>query len=187
MELIRIGEGRLKVTLTEEDMARYALDTALADGGVEARRIVRDILGAAGAADFDTAKDKFCIQIFRGRGGGCELFVSRAAGGARRLAYAFDTVSRLAEVCRHLAARGYTGASDAYLGEDGGVFLTLDACADMPPHALDFLAEYGTACPDGALCLAEHATHITARAVETLAPLAVSAGTPAVSAGTPAL
>ena len=31
MELIRIGEGSLKVTLTEEDMARYALDDAAAD------------------------------------------------------------------------------------------------------------------------------------------------------------
>lgn len=49
MELIHIGEGKLKVMLTEEDMALYALDTALSDGGgAEARRVVRDILDAAG-------------------------------------------------------------------------------------------------------------------------------------------
>ena len=33
MELIHIGEGKLKVMLTEADMALYALDTALSDGG----------------------------------------------------------------------------------------------------------------------------------------------------------
>ena len=116
MELIHIGEGKLKVMLTEEDMALYALDTALSDGGgAEARRVVRDILDAAGAPlGFATAQDKICIQIFRGRGGGCELFVSCAeTGGTRRLLYAFATVSDLARVCRLLAVQGFAGAPEA--------------------------------------------------------------------------
>ena len=177
MELIHIGEGKLKVMLTEEDMALYALDTALSDGGgAEARRVVRDILDAAGAPlGFAAAQDKICIQIFRGRGGGCELFVSCAeTGGTRRLLYAFATVSDLARVCRLLAAQGFAGASAAYLGDDGRLFLSLKAArGGEPPHALDFLAEYGTPCAAGGAALAEHAVRLTEDAVKTLAPLAV--------------
>ena len=177
MELIHIGEGKLKVMLTEADMALYALDTALSDGGgAEARRVVRDILDAAGAPlGFAAAQDKICIQIFRGRGGGCELFVSCAeTGGTRRLLYAFETVSDLVRVCRLLAAQDFSGASAAYLGDDGRLFLSLEAaCGGKHPHALDFLAEYGAPCAEGRAALAEHAALLTERAVETLAPLAV--------------
>ena len=112
MELIHIGEGKLKVMLTEEDMALYALDTALSDGGgAEARRVVRDILDAAGAPlGFAAAQDKICIQIFRGRGGGCELFVSCAeTGGTRRL----STPLRRSPTLRGSAASSPRRASPA--------------------------------------------------------------------------
>lgn len=87
MELIRIGEGKLKVMLTEEDMALYALDDTASDcSGTETRRAVFAILDAAKAQiGFDAARDRVCIQMFRGRAGGCELFVSCTEKGGRAL------------------------------------------------------------------------------------------------------
>ena len=41
MELIQIGENRLKVMLTEEDMRRYAIEFELLDyGNTETRRAI---------------------------------------------------------------------------------------------------------------------------------------------------
>ena len=103
MELIRIGEGKLKVMLTEEDMALYALDDTASDcSGTETRRAVFAILDAAKAQiGFDAARDRVCIQMFRGRAGGCELFVSctEKGGAPCRLLYAFPSASRLASAC----------------------------------------------------------------------------------------
>ena len=104
MELIRIGEGKLKVMLTEEDMALYALDDTASDcSGTETRRAVFAILDAAKAQiGFDAARDRVCIQMFRGRAGGCELFVSctEKGGAPCRLLYAFPSASRLASASR---------------------------------------------------------------------------------------
>lgn len=178
MELIRIGEGSLKVTLTEEDMARYALDDAAADcDSAGTRRAVFAILDAAKEQiGFDAARDSVCIRMFRGRTGGCELFVSctGAADAPRRLLYAFPSASRLAEVCRILAARGFAGTSAAYLGDDGRLLLLLETPRGrLRPDPLDFLTEYGTPL-QGGVPAGEHAVLLTRRAVETLAPLAVT-------------
>ena len=104
MELIRIGEGKLKVMLTEEDMALYALDDTASDcSGTETRRAVFAILDAAKAQiGFDAARDRVCIQMFRGRAGGCELFVSCTEKGARPAAC--STPSRARPGWRRLAA-----------------------------------------------------------------------------------
>ena len=178
MELIRIGEGRLKVTLTEEDMARYALDDAAADcDSAGARRAVFAILDAAKEQiGFDAARDRVCIRMFRGRTGGCELFVSCTAAddAPRRLLYAFPSASRLTEVCRILAARGFAGTSAAYLGDDGRLLLLLETPrGHLRPDPLDFLAESGTPL-HGGVPVGEHAKLLTPSAVETLAPLAVT-------------
>ena len=87
MELIRIGEGKLKVMLTEEDMALYALDDTASDcSGTETRRAVFAILDAAKAQiGFDAARDRVCIQMFRARPAACST-PSRARPGWRRLA-----------------------------------------------------------------------------------------------------
>lgn len=179
MELIRIGEGKLKVMLTEEDMALYALDDTASDcSGTETRRAVFAILDAAKAQiGFDVARDRVCIQMFRGRAGGCELFVSctEKGGAPCRLLYAFPSASRLASACRVLAAQGFAGASAAYLGDDGRLFLSLETPrGHLRPDPLDVLAEYGTAMPGGTAFLGEHAELITADAVATLSPLSVT-------------
>lgn len=178
MELIRIGEGKLKVMLTAEDMAYYALDAASADGeAAGARRAVLDILDTAEAQlGFAAARDRISIQMFRGRGGGCELFVS--CGGdkptAHRRLYAFDSASCLATACRVLAAQGFVGTAAAYRGEDHRLLLQVETPTPRgAPSLLDVLAEYGTPLGDENFC-AEHMTLLAADAVATLAPLALT-------------
>ena len=87
---------------------------------------------------------------------------------------AFPSASRLAAVCRILAARGYAGTSAAYLGDDGRLLLLLETPRGrLRPDPLDFLTEYGTPL-QGGVPAGEHAVLLTRRAVETLAPLAVT-------------
>lgn len=175
MELIQIGENRLKVMLTEEDMRRYAIEFELLDyGNTETRRAIWSILDEAKRKiGFDAARDKVYIQAFRGRTGGCELFVSctERENAARRLLYAFESANRLAAVCRHLEARGFLGEGSAFLGDDGRFYLLLEAREEKRPDPLAFVAEFGTALPCREEFLAEHTRLLCRNAVTTLARL----------------
>lgn len=178
MELIRIGEGKLKVMLTAEDMVYYALDAANDDGeAAGARRAVWDILDTAEAQlGFTAARDRISIQMFKGRSGGCELFVSCTGDvpTAHRRLYAFDSASCLATACRVLAVQGFVGTAVAFRGEDRRLFLQVEMqTPKTTPSLLDVLAEYGTALRDGYLS-SEHMTLLTTDAVATLAPLALT-------------
>ena len=175
MELIQIGENRLKVMLTEEDMKRYAIEFELLDyGNTETRRAIWSILDEAKQQiGFDAARDKVYIQAFRGRAGGCELFVSctEREDAPRRLLYAFESAGRLAAVCRHLEARRFSGEGAAFVGDDGRFYLLLEAGEEKRPDPLAFVEEFGEALPCREEFLAEHAKLLCRDAVKTLARL----------------
>lgn len=80
MEWIRISETKLKLMLNAEDTRRYALYTAppdLADFSTQKafREILADIQKEIG---FDASEEKVYIQMFPSKGGGCELFITKA-------------------------------------------------------------------------------------------------------------
>ena len=79
MELIVISENKLKVMLTADDMRHYNLDCDTIDTkGAPARQAFRSILDDARAqTGFDTGKDKIFVQLYPGKSGGCEMFVTR--------------------------------------------------------------------------------------------------------------
>lgn len=176
MELIQIGENRLKVMLTEEDMKRYAIEFELLDyGNTETRRAIWSILDEAKQQiGFDAARDKVYIQAFRGRAGGCELFVScsEREDAPRRLLYAFESARQLAAVCRHLEARRFAGEGSAFSGDDGRFYLLLETDETEKRHdPLAFIEEFGEELPCRAEFLAEHAKLLCRDAVKTLARL----------------
>ena len=176
MELIQIGENRLKVMLTEEDMKRYAIEFELLDyGNTETRRAIWSILDEAKQQiGFDAARDKVYIQAFRGRAGGCELFVScsEREDAPRRLLYAFASAGKMTAVCRHLTARRFAGEGTAYAGDDGRFYLLLEAKeAEIRPDPLAFIEEFGEKLPCREAFLAEHARLVCREAVQTLSRL----------------
>ena len=173
MELIQISEDALKVTLTKEDMAFYAIDFAALDyKNTETRHALWSILDEAKRTlGFEAARDRLYIQAFRDKSGGCELFVRRVLPHPpkRHTLFRFAEMQALLLACARLHNCGFTGESRALVGDDGGLYLTL---GDTPTDPSFFLSELGCVLPAGELFLAEHASLLCENAVETLAALA---------------
>ena len=150
MELIRIGEEKLKLTLSPEDMGRFGLDAEYLDwSDTGTRRAMWSILDEAKRrCGFDAARDKVLVRVFPSLAGGCEIFVTcvggRSAGcgndfslkvldGAPReedSVYSFDGISELLDCCRALARSGFCGNSRAFSCDDGRALLVLsEQCA----------------------------------------------------------
>ncbi len=188
MDLLRIGDTKLKVTLTEEDMEKYRLDRETMDyDTTETRSALWQILDEAKhSTGFDAGGERLFVQVYPSRGGGCELYVTLLSredeeereeeatvrGGVQSL-YRFESLSHLLAACRLLHGLGYIGESAAYT-EGGAYFLTVSQSlvGDLPEYS--FLEEYGTRTPCGARLayLSEHGRCLEGHAaVETLAPL----------------
>ncbi len=186
MELIVISDTKLKVILTEEEMESYGL---IGEGEEEpphssVERLLADVRRLSG---FDAVNARVLVQLWRDRSGGGEMFVTRlsgtGAGGQReeyrmrrgRVLYSFDGIDAMTAACRVLVDRAYGGVSDAYHGEDGIWYLSLEDADDgEEPGILGVLSEYGVRRSGTVLpFLSEHA-HLIARgsAVDALAPLA---------------
>ena len=150
MDLILIGEGKLKLTLSPDDMETYKLDAAALDWSDGAtRKAVREILNEAKQrCGFDPAGERVVVQLFPSRAGGCEIFVTRLASGQRSdaglsasriraacaelsaTAYSFGTLDDLLRCCAALDAAGYSRPSAAYCRDDGGYLLII--CGEWP-------------------------------------------------------
>lgn len=164
MDFIRIGSNKLKIMLTREDAARYALCPDTADHTEEkTRRAFRAILtDIKEKTDFDAAEDKVYIQIFPSREGGCELFVTKmgvplspkhAGGGKaertqrkkREVMLYFTDLAGLVAACKRLSSAKFKGESRVWLDDLHRYWLSL--CEEGDPltarHDYACLLEYG--------------------------------------------
>lgn len=168
MELILINSSKLKIMLSDDDMKKYDLDTNVLDYDATAtKRAFWSILDDAKTeTGFDAAGDKLFVQLYPSKKGGCEMYVTkmhesasskkgglqilplgRNSGGREQTsAYAFDELSPLLAVCRHLRAMGYVGESSAYQDRGGRSFLILNRYGSNHRSHLDefsFISEFG--------------------------------------------
>ncbi len=165
MEVIRINDKKLKVMLSAEDMRRYELDCEAMDyDNTETRKALWQILDEAKKeTGFDAAKDRVFVQVYPGKGGGCEMFVTKVgafseAGAERRPAetakrrniYMFDSLETLLMMCDKLRTLGYSDTSEAYADRDSeNVYLVVkerNYDSVLPENSLGeygFLSEYG--------------------------------------------
>lgn len=197
MEWIRISSNKLKIMLTAEDAARYALSPETADyADSVTRRAFRAILtDMRGETGFDASDDKIYIQMYPSREGGCELFVTKMGievtpkrGGTsykpksirqprkRQFALFFLELENLICVCKRLKDKHFRGKSSAWLGQDRRYWLLLTDSGDPLKTREDyrFALEYGEIeSHDVALTLfPEHGKEICREnAVETLGKL----------------
>lgn len=77
MDYLRIGDNKLKITLTEEELLFYGMDlSALSYSSTETRRAFWAILDdAKHATGFDAAASKVSVQVYASRTGGCEMYI----------------------------------------------------------------------------------------------------------------
>ena len=160
MELLRIGDNKLKVTLSGEDMEHYRLDSESMDyDTTETRSAFWQILDEAKhKTGFDAGGGRIFVQIYSSRAGGCEMYVTLVGEEEEPQSepprigtaiYCFDTLTVLLEVCRMLDALGYCRESAAYTA-DGEYYLLISEArrtgvyGSRPLGEYDFLEEYGT-------------------------------------------
>ncbi|MBO7293275.1 MAG: adaptor protein MecA [Clostridia bacterium] len=193
MELLRIGDRKLKVTLSDEDMEKYRLDKDTLDyDTTETRSAFWQILDEAKRrTGFDAGGGRLFVQIYPSRGGGCEMYVTMTEEGTSRgrrppslvrgpeSLYRFETLSLLLTVCRKLSELGYREESAVYT-EGGAYYLVIREKLEssiMSPKALgefSFIEEYGTRLSGGVRLahLHEHGQCLDGeRAVERFASL----------------
>jgi negative regulator of genetic competence, sporulation and motility len=173
MELIVIGESRLKIMLTGEDMARYELTEPDPTGQnansitPHTREVLRHIFADAHSEiGFDTEGERLFVQLYASKGGGCEIFVTklgeagedtllraltdrgdRPCGGAvRALWLRLETLEDVTALCRRLGAAGFAGESRLYIGgaKEDSWYLSLTVRESPWEEApYPFLWEYG--------------------------------------------
>jgi negative regulator of genetic competence, sporulation and motility len=166
VELKLVSENKLKITLTNEDMA--ALDITFEDMNYEdntyTRRVLWEILDKAKRqTGFDAASDKILVQVQEKKNDGCLIFVTKVSAlkteqqypayaksykkvytgiKKKRLLYVFESSETLHEACRQLMLVGYGGKSDIFVSTEDIIryYLYIE---DNREQCLDMISEYG--------------------------------------------
>ena len=147
MEFLLIGESKLKIVASEEEMIEYKLDSqGTESGGQGIRRAFWKVLDRAKReVGFDPEGDKVLIQFYPIKSGGCEIFVTKLGilpeTSARlvsrskkievlsrsRSIYAFESLDDLRTLCKALKNNigEFLPVSDVYL-DNGRYFLAIE-------------------------------------------------------------
>lgn len=119
MEIIRIGENKLKLILSNEDLEKHHLKLESLDyDNTQTRRVLWQILDEAKQkTGFDAAAERTLVQAYPGRKSGCEIYITRLSASSPSLRgkhsiFRFYDPSMLFSVCDTLkkSARKYEGA-----------------------------------------------------------------------------
>ena len=161
MELILINEKKLKIMLSPEDMREYEIDCDSVDyDKTETRRAFWSILDEAKhRTGFDAASERVYIQLYPSREGGCEMYVTKVGvlpsncktrqkgmlrvAAERRLAYSFEGLAELLQVCRRLLDSEIAGDSAAFADPEGKYYLYINGIRGFSvPECLSFISEF---------------------------------------------
>ncbi len=172
MEILQIAPGRLKVTLSAQDLLEYRIDCDGLDYDSPAsREAFEGILAVVKAkTDFETEGGRLYVQFYPSKDGGCELFLIHS----RQVMACSDNAPvpyRASEgyLCpsEHLQGvlplmellKGRACAYRLYQTPEGGYLLY---CKDPVPGAVLLLENYGKRVPPPvALYLEEHYRDVT--------------------------
>lgn len=166
MDLILINDSKLKIILTQADMASYALTCENIDyDNTETRRAFWDILDAAKhKTGFDAASERVYVQVYPSKGGGCEMYVTKLHLAGEQTAvtvqnlpsavFRFGALEEIAGACTYLLAGGCRGGKIWQDRQKGFWYLHLDELRERDGLVLE---EFGQRCaPDALLWLNEH-------------------------------
>ncbi len=190
MELLRISEKKLKVTLSNTDMEHYRLSNDTMDyDKTETRSAFWQILDEAKQrTGFDAGGEKIFVQIYPSRGGGCEMYITLVEAetsvtpslpSSGDSLYCFSSLSLLLDVCRQLSELGYREKSTVLYYRSSYYLMICEhregsLVSQKALGEYSFIEEYGTRLGAGirARQLLEHGRCLEAdRAVERFATL----------------
>ena len=174
MEIIPINSGSVKICLSLPDMKELNVTCSDIDKkNTGARRALRQIIDKVkDETGFDAAKCELEVRMMRDKSGGCELFIRKTdnsgEGGrvgyikenyrtsaekserADVVSYIFDSLDMMCGACRQLLAKGFSGDSRAYYGDDGKYYLIVGGTQKPTSSRLlrqfSFLSEFGQRC-----------------------------------------
>ncbi len=183
MEFLLVGESKLKIIMSAEEMKKYKLDSGADSGTASQRRAFWRVLDMAKSeVGFDPAGDKVLIQFYPTKPDGCEVFVTKLgilSGSSARLVsksdkismlarrksfYAFESLGDLIRAARALKKSADTiPESDVYLGMRDIYFLSLDEYTKGgEPAEFPCVLEFGkTVTADFSVYIAEHFDRLT--------------------------
>lgn len=179
MELIRISQDKIKISLTKSDLDAYDISVDSIDYQTEqTRNVFKELFGKAkNQTGFDADGEKVFVQIYTARDGGCEIFISKLNKPAlpekkqyKTTVFVFDELKALLCACKQLVRLGYSGDSDAYADGNKRFFLVLNALRKTENA---YLREFGEPVEDTLIdYIREHANLIkSSDAVQILSPL----------------
>jgi len=169
MELRLLNENKLKIILTNEDLALLDITYEEMDyeDDIGTRRVLWEILEQAKRqTGFDAGKEKLYVQVHPDKSGGCFMYVTKESGETKtypksdpyiyekkyrgklytgvkkkRVLYMFDNCETLFELCCQLNRTGYNGKSDIY-ADDAKYYLYIEE-KDGRDISLGLMSEYG--------------------------------------------
>jgi len=164
MELKLVNENKLKITLTNEDMALLDITYEEMDyyNDVSTRNVIHEILDKAkNQIGFDASADRLFVKAYPNKDGGCYMYVIKdvpipkgdpytyekkykskiytTGVKKNRVLYMFENSETLLEACNQLNLIGYNGKSDIF-ADDGKYYLYIE---DNREPALELISEYG--------------------------------------------
>ena len=178
MEFLLVGESKLKIIVSAEEMSKYKLSVTQDAGSASQRRAFWRVLEMAkGEVGFDPAGDKVLIQFYPTREGGSEIFVTKLgilSDSSARLVSKSDRISMLSKrksfyifenasdmISAAKAIKKLSDElpeSDVYVGDDGKYFVAIDEYArGGEPIEFPCMLEYGKSLTaDFAVYVEEH-------------------------------
>ncbi len=176
MEIVRISNEKIKVSLSDSDMVLLEISCDMLDGssdiGREAfNRIMDKIKETSG---FETYGKRIFVQMFPSKDGGCEMFITKLndrkytmVRKRKNVCYTFHDLNCLIDFCNVANSREYIGSSSFYIDEQHRHYYI---CLERElPFATEF---YGKkCCKDTDAYIKEHCILITEEAVSKLGAL----------------
>jgi len=178
LEFLLVGESKLKIIMTAEEMVRHKLSPDQDAGTASQRRAFWQVLELAKReVGFDPAGDKVLIQFYPTKPGGCEVFVTKLgilSGTSARIVsksdrvsmlsrrksfYIFDTAEDIISAAKAIKRLSdEPPESDVYVSDKGKFYLALDEYAKGGELAeFPCVLEYGRIlAPDFGVYVEEH-------------------------------
>lgn len=156
MDIIKIGNDALKITLCTKEAQEYGF--AFNQGSeVIKEGFMRLLIDVKLHIDYPSSDKKIAGEIFTGKDGACEIFVSRVEERVykdriqeevlRKIrqifsVYSFDSLDNLICVAKRLKSIGYIGVSSLYFDDLKGKYYFLLEDVSIKELKFAFIAEY---------------------------------------------
>lgn len=171
MEIIRLGEDSLKISLPKDEASKYDF---IADKSLDYEKSasLRELLEKAKKeVNFDL-KSSVSVELYVAPDGECEIFVKRGVEKsirkdktpealrkkAQRSIYAFDKLEKLLLLCNRLSLSEFSGKSQIYYDFSREKYYLALSGVDIRDTRYSYLTEYAKYIkPNFYLHLTEHA------------------------------